>query len=261
MPRPSLFDGSDNFPIQDAGSAHALIRRFEMLRPLSRADGDALIGAIESVRDVPAQTVLTREGDRPTVVHILLEGFACRYKTVDDNRRQIVGFLVPGDICDAQAFLLERIDCSVAALTDSRIATVRREALEPVCKHHPALMRALLWSLLVDGSMSREWLANMGRRTPSKRIGHLLCEMLTRLRAVGLADDDRFAFPVTQADLGDTVGVSTVHVNRTLQQLKGLGLIASKRWLFEVLDVERLKAFSDFDPLYLHLNQVTDPTR
>ncbi len=94
----------------------------------------------------------------------------------------------------------------------------------------------------------------MGRRSPNKRIGHLLCEMLIRMRAVGLTTDDRFALPITQADLGDTVGLSTVHVNRTLQELKAKKLIASKRWLFEILDMPALMAFSGFDPGYLHLD-------
>ena len=257
MPHRSLFDFSGGVQSANAMDGHMLVRRLETFRPLSRTDKETLIRATGNVRDVGAHTVLSQEGDRPQGVHVLLEGFACRYKIVDDGKRQIVGFLVPGDVCDAHVCILDHVDCGVAVLTDSRIAVLPREALDTIYAHQPALTRALLWSSLVNESVSREWLANMGRRTPNKRIGHLLCEMLVRLRSVGLAENDRFAFPITQADLGDTVGLSTVHVNRTLQELKGKKLIASKRWLFEVLDVERLIEFSGFDPAYLHFNRAT----
>jgi CRP-like cAMP-binding protein len=238
--------------------ANPLIRRLELFAPLSTADRDVLIKAVANTRSVPAQTDLVREGDPPKYVHVVLEGFACRYKIVEGGRRQIVTFLVPGDVCDAHIFILDRMDHSIATLSDTKVAVISRDVVETVFEHHPAIMKALLWSSLVNESIAREWLANMGRRSPDKRIGHLLCEMLTRLKIAGLASHDRFAFPVTQADLGDTVGLSTVHVNRTLQELKEKKLIASKRWLFEVLDLERLEEFSDFDPSYLHCSRASD---
>ena len=240
-------------PPRDARQ-HPLIRRFETFRALSRTDRAVLVEITRDVRAVAARTELLREGDPPEAARVLIEGFACRTKIVDGGKRQIVGFLVPGDICDAHVFTLAHTDHTVEALADSKVAIIPRDVMEAAIAGHPAIARALLWSSLVNGSISREWLANMGRRSPSKRIGHLLCEMLTRLKAADLADDDRFAFPITQADLGDTGGLSTVHVNRTLQELKAKKLIASKRWLFEVLDVPALMAFSDFDPAYLHLD-------
>ena len=234
--------------------SHPLIRRLETFRALSTADRNVLIEAMRDVQSVAAHVDMLRAGDPPDVLRVLVEGFAGRYKIVDGGKRQIVGFLVPGDICDAHAFTLAHTDHNVAALADCKVATIRRDVMEAVLAAHPAIVRALLWSSLVEESISREWLANMGRRSPGKRIGHLLCEMLTRLRAVDRADDDRFTFPITQADLGDTVGLSTVHVNRTLQELKAMKLIALRRWLVEVLDVPALMAFSDFDPAYLHLD-------
>ena len=250
----SAFVSAADLTPHDGVNAHPLIRRLDTFRALSTLDKRALGNVIQEIRGVPAHMDLLREGDASNLVRVLVYGFACRYKIVDGGKRQIVGFLVPGDICDAHAFTLGYADHNVAVLTDARVAAISRDAMESVLADHPAIVRALLWSSLVDESISREWLANMGRRSPSKRIGHLLCEMLTRLGAVGLADDDRFAFPITQADLADTVGLSTVHVNRTLQELKAKKLIASKRWLFEVTDVPALMAFSDFDPAYLHLH-------
>ena len=233
---------------------HPLIRRLETFRALSTEERDALVEVTRDVHAVPAHEDVLREGDAPDLVRVLVEGFAGRYKIVDGGKRQIVGFLVPGDICDAHVLTLGHTDHNVVALADSKVAAIPRDAAEAVFAAHPGIVRALLWSSLVEGSISREWLANMGRRSPGKRIGHLLCEMLTRLRAVNLADDDRFTFPITQADLGDTVGLSTVHVNRTVQELKSMKLIATKRWLIEVLNVPALMAFSDFDSAYLHLD-------
>ncbi len=235
-------------------TSHPLIQRLETFRTLSTIDREVLGKATEDTHSVASHTDLLREGDAPEVVRVLVEGFACRYKIVDGGKRQILGFLLPGDICDAHVFTLSHTDHNVVALTEAKVATIPRDAVERILAAHPAIARALLWSSLVNESISREWLANMGRRSPNKRIGHLLCEMLTRLRAAGQASDDRFAFPITQADLGDTVGLSTVHVNRTLQELKAKKLIVSKRWLFEILDVPALMAFSDFDPAYLHLD-------
>ena len=234
--------------------SHPLIRRLETFRVLPAIDRVALDEATRDVRSLPAHTALLREGDAPGAVRVLVEGFACRHKIVDDGKRQIVGFLLPGDICDAHVFTLSHTDHDVEVLTDAKVAVIPRDVMEGTLAARPAIARALLWSSLVNESISREWLANMGRRSPNKRIGHLLCEMLTRMRAVGLTTDDRFALPITQADLGDTVGLSTVHVNRTLQELKAKKLIASKRWLFEILDVAALMAFSGFDPGYLHLD-------
>ena len=125
MPHRSFLDLVESIPSVSATNAHVLIRRFETLRPLSRTDKDTLIRATQSVRDVEAQTILVQEGDKPNVVHVGVEGVACRYKIVDDGKRQIVGFLVPGDICDGHGFILDHVDCSVAVLTDSRIAAVR----------------------------------------------------------------------------------------------------------------------------------------
>ena len=234
-----------------SGGMQFFIRRLDSLSRLSSIDIDAIVAAVSTTRIVPAQMDLVREGDIATHIHILVDGIACRYKLVEGGRRQIVSFLVPGDICDAHGLMTGAIDHSVLSLSETKVALISREAVRAMLDTHPRITRALLFLTLVDESRSREWLANMGRRSPDKRIAHLLCEMLTRLRTVGLADNNRFGFPVTQADLGDTMGLSTVHVNRTLQDLKEKKLIAARRGFFEVLDLTRLHNFCDFNPAYL----------
>ncbi len=235
------------------GHTHPLVARLDAMSPLSSHDKEAVLAAVSNVRTFASQSDLVREGDAPTHIHVLLEGFACRYKLVEGGKRQIVFYLVPGDLCDSQASFLDVMDHSILTLAESKVALIPRETLRALFDHHPAVMRAFMCSALVSESISREWLANMGRRSPDKRIGHLLCEMLLRLRAAGLADHDRFTFPITQADLGDTMGLSTVHVNRTLQDLKEKKLIIARRGVFEVLDFARLRTFCDFEPSYLHL--------
>lgn len=243
-----------------SSSHHPLVSRLDALSPLAASDKEAVLAAVSNARSFSAQTDLAREGDEPTHVHVLLEGFACRYKLVEGGKRQIVYYLVPGDLCDSHASFLEVMDHSILTLAESRIALIPRETLRALFDNHPAVLRAFMCSTLVGESISREWLANMGRRSPDKRIGHLLCEMLLRLRSVGLADNDRFTFPITQADLGDTIGLSTVHVNRTLQDLKEKKLIIAKRGVFEVVDFARLRDFCDFEPSYLHVvgNRVSE---
>ncbi len=234
-------------------SHYPFLAKLEALSPLSPADREAVGAALSNIRSFSAQTDLAREGDMPTHVHVLLEGFACQYKLVEGGKRQIVSYLVPGDLCDSHASYLDVMDHSILTLAESKIALISREALRSLFDNHPAVLRAFLCATLVSESVSRAWLANMGRRSPDKRIGHLLCELLLRLRAVGLAHNNWFSLPITQADLADTMGLSTVHVNRTLQDLKEKKLIVAKRGLFEVLDFARLREFCDFDPAYLHL--------
>ena len=230
---------------------HPLVMRLEGFGRLSDDDVEALLSAVSNVRNVSAHTDVVRDGDVCSHVHILVEGFACRYKIVEGGRRQILGFLVPGDVCDSHLFVLDRMDHSIMTLAEAKVALVSRETMRSLASDHPAVHQAIVWSTLVDAAVSREWLANMGRRSPDRRIGHLLCEILLRLKAVGLADEQRFAFPITQADLGDTMGLSTVHVNRTLQNLKEKKLIQWRRGLFEVLDLARCQHYSDFDSSYL----------
>ena len=233
--------------------AAPFIARLEALVSLSTRDKDALLAAASIVRLFPAQTDLAREGDKATHVHVLLDGFACRYKLVESGKRQIVYYLVPGDLCDSHASCLEIMDHSILTLAESKIALIPRETVHALFEEHPAIVGAFLCSSLVSDSISRAWLANMGRRSPESRIAHLFCEMLLRLRSVGLADGNKFYFPITQADLGDTMGLSTVHVNRTLQMLKEKKLLTNKRGFFEIFDLQRLTDFCDFDPSYLHI--------
>jgi len=234
----------------------SLVRRLEQFGPLSEAEQQALRALPLRLRDVAARRDIVPEGDQPKDVSLIVEGFACRYKLLGDGRRRILAFLIPGDICDLQALLLRRMDHGVAALNRNRIATVPHELLLDIIRRHPRIALAVWCDTMRDAATCRQWLANMGRSPAYARIAHLLCEIWSRLQAVGLTNGDAYELPVTQTDIGDAMGLSVVHVNRTLQQLRADGLISFRSNVVMVLDWPRLQAAAEFDPAYLQLNAV-----
>jgi CRP-like cAMP-binding protein len=186
---------------------------------------------------------------------MVLEGFTCVYKLTTEGKRQIVAFHVPGDIPDLQSLHLKVMDTSIATVSRCRLGFIPHEALQALCNRYPRIAAALWRETLVDASIFREWMTGIGRREAYNRMAHLLCELFVRLKAVDLIEDETFDLPITQTELADAIGASTVHVNRVLQELRADGLIRSRGTQVHILDWERLKAVGDFDPLYLHLRQ------
>jgi CRP-like cAMP-binding protein len=168
-------------------------------------------------------------------VHLILDGFACRYKLTDEGTRQIMAYLVPGDFCDLHVFILKEMDHSIATLSRCTVGDIPRDRILTLLER-PAIAKALWWATLVDEAVLREGLVNIGRREAAERIAHLVCELLLRLRAVGLANGGGFELPITQAELADIVGLSDVHVNRSLQALREAGLITLKGKHLVILD-------------------------
>lgn len=204
---------------------------------------------------IPADREIIREGDRPVDCNLLLDGVVCRFTTLPDGRRQIVAFHFPGDIFDAQSFLLARMDHSVLALTVCRIAAISHDALRRVFEEYPRIGMAVWKDSLIDAAIFRQWVTNVGRRDALARTAHLLCETYARLASVGLVAENSVAWPMTQVELADALGISAVHVNRTLQQLRKMGVATIERQRLTIQDWPRLKAVADFDPTYLHLGE------
>jgi CRP-like cAMP-binding protein len=230
-----------------------LILKLEHGAELSEGDRQTLAGAVADVRSFAAREDLIEECDKPDNVHAVLEGFACRYKMLPNGERHIMAWLVPGDFCDLHVAILGEMDHAIGTLAPSKIAYLPRETIDELTSKHPTINRALWWATLVDEGVLREWLVNVGSRPVDKRMAHLFCELLLRLQAVGLVAEDGFDFPLTQDELGDTLGVSTVHVNRVLQQLRADGLITLKGKRLTIHDVPALQEFAEFIPNYLHL--------
>ena len=196
-----------------------LVLKLEHGARLSEGEKILLEDLVGGAVSIAARQDLISEGDAPDHVHVVLKGFACRYKLLADGGRQIMAWLVPGDFCDLQVSILGEMDHSIATLTPSTIGFVPRDRLSALAANSPGLTRALWWATLVDESVLGEWLVSMGRRPAAQRIAHMFCEVHRRLEAVGLAPNATFDFPLSQADLADSAGLSAVHVNRVVQQL------------------------------------------
>lgn len=193
----------------------------------------------------------------PGTIPILLSGFAYRSKLLSDGRRQIHGLYVAGDICQhIYGFLLPQGDHGIRTLTPSVVAAVPVTALLAIMDQYPRIARAIWTNAVAGDKMLREWVVSLGRRTAYERMAHLFCEVFLRLRAVGQVDGDTCDLPLTQMDLGDLMGLSTVHVNRVLQQLRRDGLIALKGSQLTIRDVALLSRAADLDAAYLSLDMV-----
>jgi CRP-like cAMP-binding protein len=210
-------------------------------------------------REVTARHDIVSEGSSPTEVSMIVNGFACRYTLLSDGRRQITAFLIPGDFCNLRALHTDRMDFGVAATDCCRIARVSREKPSEIIEKYPRIGLALWRDTLIDAAIYRQWLTNVGRRSAYARIAHLLCEVYWRFRAVGLVRKQACELPATQADFADATGLSTVHVNRTLQHLRSDGLIKLCSRSLRVLDWPRLQAAGEFDPSYLQLHSEQMP--
>jgi CRP-like cAMP-binding protein len=200
---------------------------------------------------VGARQDIVSDGSQPTDISLISEGFACRYKLLWDGRRQITAFLIPGDICDLRGLLLRKMDHGVAALTSCQIAIIPHQKLIEIVEKHPRIGFALWADTMIDGAIYRQWLTNVGRCSAYARIAHLLCELSTRLEVVSPTKVNSCTLPITQTDVGDAMGLSTVHVNRTFRQLRADKLISWHSHVLEVLDWARLQAAAEFDPSYL----------
>jgi CRP-like cAMP-binding protein len=230
-----------------------LIRKLGSIFSLSDDERQALENLPVQVTDVGENQDVVREGDRPSRSFLVMDGFACSYKMTGDGKRQIMAFYIAGDTPDLQSLHLRVLDHYVATITPCKLGFIQHEALEAVCDRYPRIGKALWRDTLIDAAIFREWMTGIGRRSAYTRIAHVLCELMLKQRAVGLTQDQTCEFPITQTELGDALGLSTVHVNRTLQELRGDELISLKGTKLTILDWEALKKAGDFDPTYLHL--------
>lgn len=214
----------------------------------------ALREAADGVQTYAAGTDLASEGQRPDHSTLLIEGFTTRYRLLGNGQRQITAIHVPGDFVDLQSFVLKTMDHSVGALTTCKVVAFPHTALKRITEKFPHLTRIMWLLTMLDAAIHREWLATMGGLPAPRHMAHLICEMYIRLQVVGLADGGKFILPMTQTDLGDALGLSSVHVNRVLQELRADGLILWQGQSITILDWMRLQKAADFDPTYLHLS-------
>ena len=185
----------------------------------------------------------------------MLSGWGPRYKTVRSGARQIVDFVIPGDFCDLHVALLSAMDHGIVALTPCRVARIGQDEIAKLTSENSRIVRAMWWSTLVDQGILREWVLNVGRRDAYERVSHLLCELHFRMKRVGLVEDGRLALPLTQQELADATGLTAVHMNRTLQRLRGEKFIEIGGGTLTILDAAALQEAAGFDPNYLHVKR------
>lgn len=234
---------------------NALLARLGTVANLRDDDKALLAGLCHDIRTIPAKQHIILEGERPEQVHLIVDGWAARYKQLPDGARQIVAFLIPGDFCDLHTAVLGHMDHSIVAITQCHVAFIPSSEMDELTSNHNGLTKALWWGTLVDEAVLRSWIVNHGRRDAYHRIAHLICELHLRLKLVGLVNDGRFDLPLTQEDLADATGLTAVHTNRTLQRLRKEGLIQLESRALTVLDVDALREAAGFDPSYLHIKR------
>lgn len=238
----------------DRSLVEPVFRRLNALRVLSaEARASLEYAMLEGLERAGSGEDLISEGDPVDSVRVVLSGWLCRYKTLEDGRRQIVNFVFPGESCDAHAYLLSVMDHSIATLTPVIYTEIKRTRFESLVAADRTLAEAFWCETLVNNAVQREWAINLGRRVALERVAHLFCEIFERLRPVGMVDGTSCLMPITQMDLADATGLSVVHLNRTVQELRASGLIVLRERTLTINDLDALKDAALFSPSYLQL--------
>jgi CRP-like cAMP-binding protein len=245
-----------------SANINPLTRKLSHFAPLSEADERVLDGLAAADEHFAPNVDIATEGNVPRSVFLLKEGMAIRYRALPNGGRQIMTFLIPGDLCDMHVFLLKAMDHSIGTITSVRIARISRESMMDLFARRPRISAALWWSSQQEEAMLRERIVSLGRRDARGRIAYFLCELLWRHAAIGLANGDTFRLPLTQIELADTLGLTPVHVNRVLKEFRAAGLITIEHKVLSMLDVEGLQSRASFNKDYLHLGGAsTEVTR
>jgi CRP-like cAMP-binding protein len=220
---------------------------------VSAAEEEALRAAVAEERDYPADRTFIREGQELDTSTLLVEGLVCRYKDLRDGSRQITALHVAGDFVDLHSFTLKRLDHNIMTMTPCRVALFPHARLTHITETLPHLTRLLWFSTTLDAAIQREWELSLGRRTALAKTAHLFCELQVRLGLIGLAEAAGYKLPLTQAELGECLGLTAVHVNRTLRELRERGLIEFRGHEVKILDPAALARVAEFKDNYLFL--------
>jgi CRP-like cAMP-binding protein len=238
-----------------ASPLHLLLKKLETHSSLDEEDRQAILRLPFTMKTLEPHSYTIREAEKPEACSILLSGFAYRQKLTSDGGRQILALHIPGEALDFQNLFLDESDHNVQMLTRGEIAVVPREELQALARSRRGVGHAILTAILVEAAIFREWIVNVGRRDSRTRLAHLLCEFAARLEAQGLAEDYGYELPMTQEQLADVLGLTSVHVNRTIKLLESDGLIARKGRSISFPDWERMRSVGDFNQRYLHLRK------
>ena len=232
--------------------ANRFVEKLSGLVELTADDAAALEKATSNPRKYVARQDLIREGDETGPFCVVLEGWVCRYKILPSGTRQIMALLMPGDTCDLHSKLLKEMDHSIQAVTNAVVATISGPEMQTIMHEHPNIARGMYTSQLVDEGIMRAWIVSMGRRSSTERVAHLICELYLRARNIDLSGNDEFALPLSQLVLADSLGMTAVHINRILKELRLAGAMSVKRGSVTITDPVMLMQIAGFDENYLH---------
>ena len=232
--------------------SNRFIKKLRGFAELTAGDEAALESATDAPRTYPARQDLIREGDEPGPMFVVLEGWVCRYKILPSGTRQVMAFLMPGDACDLHIKLLTEMDHSIQTITPAVVAMITRDRMQTLMDGHPNIASAMYSAQLVDEGILRAWIVSMGRRSSTERVAHLICELYLRARSIGLTGDGEFDLPLSQLILADALGMTAVHINRVLKELRLSGAMALNRGSVTILDPVKLIQIAGFDENYLH---------
>ena len=232
-----------------------LFRKLERRDDLNDAERAALEGSVSRIVECPPRAVIVRENVLLDTSNLLLAGHCCRYKDLPSGQRQILELHVPGDFVDLHSFPLKKLEHNIMTLTPVRIAYVPHVRLKAITETYPHLARMLWFSTMLDAAIHREWLLSLGRRSAIGRLAHLFSELLVRMEVAGLTEGDSYPLPITQIDLADSTGLTAVHVNRMLRELRNTNVMSFRDGRVTIDDLAMLHRMGSFDPAYLYLEK------
>lgn len=231
------------------------LKKLRQIVTISAEEERAIRGLVSSTRRIEADELLVTAGEDLNASHLLLHGWLARSKDLSEGECQVTQLHVPGDFADLHGFTLKRVDHDVKAMTESTVAIVPHDRIRSMAETFPRLGRVYWFLTNVDGSMHREWALSLGQRSAISRMAHLFCELFFRLKAVGKASEDGYDMPLTQRELSECLGLTVVHANRTIQELRRRGLIELEKGRLTILDRRGLHGVADFDAAYLYLER------
>lgn len=233
----------------------AHLKKLRARDELSAEEERAIRSAVAEIKDFRSDLTVVRADVELNSSMLLIDGIMCRYKDLRDGSRQISELHVAGDFADLHSFTLKRLDHHVMTLTPCRVAIVPHERLKAITEQYPHLTRVYWFATNLDAAIHREWELSLGRRSALSRVAHVLCELQIRLGLVGLADEDGYKLPLTQTDLAECLGLTPVHVNRTLKELREQGLVEFRGSRVTIHDQKGLERAAEFNPNYLYLER------
>jgi CRP-like cAMP-binding protein len=231
------------------------LKKLRQRTEISSDEERAIRDAVAEIRSIPADQMVVRSGEELTSSLLLLDGWMARSKDLAGGERQVTELHVAGDFADLHGFTLKRLDHDIVALSECRVAVVPHERLRELTEKLPRLGRVYWFTTNIDAAIHRELALSLGQRSAISRMAHLFCELRIRLDVVGRARKDGYEIPLTQRELSECLGLTVVHANRTLQELRRRGLVELENRQLTIRDRRGLEGVAEFDPGYLYLDK------